>query len=292
MNKADAAGLAIKTRYLGEVSEEVIRLADRLDLPLIEIPKEIPFVEITMPLMKAIADEHNHNMEFSQRLNQKFLELELNNGGFDSIARTLAKENLHQLICDHLLSQFNPCAVMIHSDRFVTLLPDSLPAEEIVTVFSRIRVMIKNLYDLSVTVGISDSCTSYIDLMFYYEEACDAITIGRVPNSDGPIQLISNVRLEQAIYKSCATPYFQNYVNDTIGKLELYDREHRTDLTKTLDTFIENMGTHQKTAEKLFIHRNTLANRIRKIEKITGIDLSQNKNLYRFGFALKIRYYI
>ncbi len=79
--KAGAAGLAIKTRFLGEVSENAIRLAERLAIPLIEIPKEIPFVEITMPLMKAIVDEHNNNMEFSERMNQKFLELELNNGG-------------------------------------------------------------------------------------------------------------------------------------------------------------------------------------------------------------------
>ncbi|XOQ44173.1 MAG: hypothetical protein ACFWTN_07020 [Clostridium sp.] len=111
-------------------------------------------------------------------------------------------------------------------------------------------------------------------------------------DSDGPVQIIDNVRLEQAMLKSCSTPYFSKYVTNTIGKLEQYDREHGTDLTNTLDVLIQNMGARQKTAEKLFIHRNTLANRISRIEKITGLDLSKNENLFRLGFALKIRFYL
>ena len=473
LQKAGAAGLAIKTRFLGDISEETVRLAEKMAIPLIEIPKEIPFVDITMPLMKAIVDEHYQNLEFSERMNRKFLELELNNGSFESIAKTLAnlialpvfivsrtysvlasadgkedsipdsvfetdsngnrrlsgkisshiagedvlfrlensegpaffvrsvavknqicgyiivlcqypdlddlqlialnhasisvaleisklqkldehmrflqnslfldllagnvktkdeaesrarllrwplppvrvavvdidrfesisqslseekiqslKESLHQLIRDHLSQKNFPCTVIIHSDRFVTLLPKSVAAEKITATFSEVRSLIKSRLGLSVTIGISDPCTSYKELPFHYEEACDAIAIGRVPSSGSPVQIISNVRFEQAIQKSCSNVYFHRYVENTIGKLEGYDRQHGTDLAKTLAVLTENMGARQTTAEKLFIHRNTLANRISRIETITGVDLSQNENLYRFGFALKIRQYI
>lgn len=476
LEKIGAAGIAIKTRFLGDIPEETVQLADRLDLPLIEIPKEIPFVELTMPLMKAIVGEHNRNLEFSERMNRKFLELELNNGGFGSIAKTLAgliglpviiasrtntilasreengiqippslletdsggntrlcacvfapiargagddvllnleipevpgltvrciairnqicgyicvicpgqtlddmqlivlnhaatsvaleisklqkleehtrfmqnslfldllggnvktreeaesrarllrwpalpvrlalvdvdrfgtviqniseekiqnlKESLHQLISDHLSCLNYPCTVLIHSNSFVVLLTDTVSVQALSAAFGVIYSLIKSQYNISVTVGISDSCVSYAALPAHYEEAGDAIAISRVPNSSGPVQMISNVRFEQALLKCCSTEYFRCYVENTIGKLELYDRQHGTDLTKTLDILIENMGTRQVAAEKLFIHRNTLANRLSKIEKITGLDLSKNENLYRLGFALRIRYYV
>ncbi|MGI5906599.1 MAG: PucR family transcriptional regulator ligand-binding domain-containing protein, partial [Candidatus Pararuminococcus gallinarum] len=75
--RVQAAGLAIKTRFLGSISEDTIALADRLQVPLIEIPPDIPFIDITHPLMKALVDEHNNKLEFSELMNAKFMELEL-----------------------------------------------------------------------------------------------------------------------------------------------------------------------------------------------------------------------
>lgn len=471
LKKADAAGLAVKTRFIGDISDKTVELSNRLALPLIEIPKDIAFVDITMPLIKAIVDEHNKNLEFSERMNKKFLELELNDSGFSGIAKTLSnliglpivivsrsfsvlatsddkgylipnsviesdslgnprlsrlissqitrkdilqhltapdhslifvrsiavkkqicgyiciisrtktlddmqlialnhaatsvaleisklqkleehinflqnslfldilagnvktkdeaqgranllhwptppirvavvdinhfesvcksiseekvqklKESIYYLIRDRLY--FGNCIVMLYSDSFVVLLPNSTSVSKLKLTFEKIYTLIKKQYQISVTVGISDLCGSYLDLPLHYEEACDAIAIGRTMDSDGPVQIIDNVRLEQAMLKSCSTPYFSKYVTNTIGKLEQYDREHGTDLTNTLDVLIKNMGARQKTAEKLFIHRNTLANRISRIEQITGLDLSKNENLFRLGFALKIRFYL
>ncbi|WMJ84672.1 PucR family transcriptional regulator [Oscillospiraceae bacterium LTW-04] len=476
LEKAGSAGLAIKTRFLGDIPCETIQLADQLAVPLIEIPHEIPFIELTMPLMKAIVGEHSRNLEFSEQMNQKFLELELNNGGFESIAKALAnliglsvvivsrsfsvlafseetdlpipptllasdidgslklservctylvdaldsdilltadipefahltmrrvvirkqicgyiciigqgqalddmqlivlhhaatsvaleisklqkldehirfmqnslfidllagnvksateaesrakllrwpalparlalvdvdrfgtvirnfseekiqnlKESLHQLICECLASYRYPYIVLIYGNSFVILLAETFPAQELSRAFSVIFGLIKNRYNISVTIGISDSRDSYAELPTSYEEACDAIAIARVASSNSPVQIISNIRFEQALLKCCSTEYFRKYVENTIGKLEQYDRHHETDLTKTLDILIENMGARQITAKKLYIHRNTLANRLNKIEKITGLDLSKNENLYRLGFALRIRYYV
>lgn len=475
LSEVGAAGLAIKTRFLGNIPSEVICLADRLAVPLIEIPHDTSFVELAMPLMKAMVGEHNRNLEFSEQMNQKFLELELNNGSFDSIAKTLAnliglsiviasrsfsvlaasednprqlpalliqeaddslklsgrvcdclagacggdvllnpeipglprltvrcvvirkqicgyicvigqdrplddmqlivlhhaatsvaleisklqkldehvrfmqnslfidllagnvksaaeaesrarllrwpvlpvrlalvdvdrfgsvirnfseekiqtlKESLHQTICDCLASYSYPYIALIYGNSVVVLLSDTFPAQELTRAFNIIFGLIKNRYGISVTIGISDAFGSYAALPASYEEACDAVAIGRVGSANSPVQMISNIRFEQALLKCCSTEYFGQYVQNTVGKLEQYDRQHQTELTKTLDILIENMGARQTTAEKLYIHRNTLANRLAKIEKIIELDLSKNENLYRLGFALRIRYYI
>ena len=57
LHVADASALCLKTRFIGEISEEVIELANKLNMPLIEIPDYIPFVNINGPLMKAIISD-------------------------------------------------------------------------------------------------------------------------------------------------------------------------------------------------------------------------------------------
>lgn len=473
LNEVNAAGLAIKTRFVGGIPKDTIALADRLSLPLIEIPKEIPFVDITMPILRVIVDEHNRNLEFSERMNRKFIELELNHGGFDSIAKMLAdlmnlpvvivscsfqvlamsgagkkkvpdsllvpghggtpalspsvtariledniltkletpagthlfvrgisvkrqncgfllavcdncvlddmqiialnhaatsvaleisksqkleehlrylqnnlfldltagkvkgndeaqsraqllhwpilplrvsavdinrfekvsrnaseeriqeiKESIQQLIQSVLSAKSCTGTVMIHSDSFVILLPDTKSREELTDLFSFLCARIKKNFQLEVTVGISDPCGTYLDVVTAYGEACDAIAIARIPRHPHSVRMICDVRLEQALMKSCSQPYFRRYIEGTIGKLEEYDRSHGADLTGTLDELVENLGARQKTAETLFIHRNTLANRMKKIEEIIGMNLSDPENLFRLGVALKIRFYL
>ena len=48
------------------------------------------------------------------------------------------------------------------------------------------------------------------------------------------------------------------------------------------------MGS-SKTAQALFLHRNTLLLRIRRMEEITGCDLSRSETLLEMGMALRVR---
>ena len=83
--------------------------------------------------------------------------------------------------------------------------------------------------------------------------------------------------------------YYQQFLYNTVAKLEEYDRINNTDLMHTLLILVENIGVRSKTAEALFLHRNTLLSRIRRIEEITGSDLSQGEKLIEFGIAMKLR---
>ena len=49
------------------------------------------------------------------------------------------------------------------------------------------------------------------------------------------------------------------------------------------------MGVRSKTAQALFLHRNTLLLRIQRMEEITGCDLSRSETLLEMGMALRVR---
>ncbi len=81
----------------------------------------------------------------------------------------------------------------------------------------------------------------------------------------------------------------RGYYHDTIAKLENYDNKNQTDLMQLLRTYFENNASLQLVSEKLFIHRNTVTNQLKKIEKITGynpLELEDRVKLY-LGFYIK-----
>lgn len=64
-----------------------------------------------------------------------------------------------------------------------------------------------------------------------------------------------------------------DYYNEIIGKLTDYDAANKTSFIPFLKSYLSNNGSPQAVAEQQFIHRNTVNNTLKKIEKITGYNL-------------------
>lgn len=62
------------------------------------------------------------------------------------------------------------------------------------------------------------------------------------------------------------------YYKGLLAPLVRYDREHHGDLVKTLDAYLRHGGNSTRTADALFIHRNSLRYRLARIQALTGLD--------------------
>lgn len=74
-----------------------------------------------------------------------------------------------------------------------------------------------------------------------------------------------------------------------LGPLEDYARRRRNDLLETLATFVELDLDRRRAAAALHVHRNTLDYRLRRVEELTGLDLSRSRDLVLVGLALRQR---
>ncbi len=63
---------------------------------------------------------------------------------------------------------------------------------------------------------------------------------------------------------------------DAVSRLAEYDRRRSTALLKTLEEFLRRRGNISATAEALYVHPNTLRQRLRRIQELTGIDLRRD----------------
>ena len=73
----------------------------------------------------------------------------------------------------------------------------------------------------------------------------------------------------------------------TIAPLLEYDARRHTHLVDTLRTLLDNHFAVQPTAEALFIHRNTLQKRLRRIETLLGVDLTDIDDMMELYLGMR-----
>jgi len=74
-----------------------------------------------------------------------------------------------------------------------------------------------------------------------------------------------------------------------LGPLLAYDDQHRAELLPTLREFLACSGSWNACAVRMYVHVNTVRYRIKRIEELTGRDLSRLDDQVDFFLALQIR---
>ena len=87
-------------------------------------------------------------------------------------------------------------------------------------------------------------------------------------------------------FESCAVSYtielirnhaHVNISHPALSVLGRYDRKNHTELKKTLKEYLNCERNYVKTAARLYIHRNSLLYRLKRIEELTDIDLENEE---------------
>ncbi len=68
-------------------------------------------------------------------------------------------------------------------------------------------------------------------------------------------------------------PRKAEYYRGLLAPLERYDHEHHGDLVRTLAAYLRHGGNSTRTANDLFLHRNSLRYRLSRIQALLGLDL-------------------
>lgn len=79
------------------------------------------------------------------------------------------------------------------------------------------------------------------------------------------------------------------YSDDLLDPIEEGEGQYGGELLRSLEAFIENNGNWERAARQLYCHRHTLRYRIRKIEELTGRDLSRATDRIELWLALRAR---
>ena len=82
------------------------------------------------------------------------------------------------------------------------------------------------------------------------------------------------------------------YCHPALSLLSRYDHENGGDLYHTLETYLECDCSVKKTAEKLYIHRNSLNYRLERIQELTRIQLDSSHTRFLLSMSYMIDHFI
>lgn len=119
-----------------------------------------------------------------------------------------------------------------------------------------------------------------------FQEAKIAFELGILLNIEIPY--FSDLGLERILYKHDLQD-LKEFCSNILGDLESYDLQNSSNLMETLEAFTANHFDMTKTANAMFLHRNTLRYRLKKIEEILGFKLDDLNKRLDITAAFKIK---
>ncbi len=138
-----------------------------------------------------------------------------------------------------------------------------------------------------VVVGLSDVDRGAASARRRMREAADAARIGRSLVADGGAVSYEGL----GAYKYLVHLELDDAPHDryrvSVEELIDYDRRRGARLMETLERFLADRGSVAASARALYIHPNTVRQRLERIERVTGLDLGK-EDLLSLELALKL----
>jgi GAF domain-containing protein len=136
-------------------------------------------------------------------------------------------------------------------------------------------------------VGISEMREAPADAAGAYREARDAATIAHALLHDGGAIAYSEVGAYRYLVQIGAQDAPRDRMRAAVDLLIDYDRRRRTALLDTLERYLSERRSVIESARALYIHPNTLRQRLGRIEELTGLRLDED-DLLSLELAIKL----
>ena len=320
ISEKNGSGLIVNIGpYIESIPQEAINLANEIGFPLFSLPWKVKLVEISREISNVIVlsrIEENSLTHFLSNILFGDGELEgeaiekaayfgYNLDGeccicvidIDGFERFLKAKNLEDEISISKLKITFRKIVQDILERYALKVP-IIDKDDAVIFFSRceenymnrvdkalkeIKEVIKKRIDgLSVSVGIGNSYRDLKMMKQSLNEAELAINSAKCKGLDDTITKYKDIGIYGLLFSIKNKKVLENYYLDILGPIDENDNKNSS-LLQILETYLNENCNITVTAEKLFLHRNTLKYRIKKIEELLNCDL------HNFDDCMKVK---
>jgi len=125
-------------------------------------------------------------------------------------------------------------------------------------------------------LGVSNVCRGAASFEAGFEEARDALLGATILRGKPGVMTYDELGPYKYLLRMPLDTDTRDAHRDAIAKLATYDRQRSTALLATLEEFLRRRGNISATAEALYVHPNTLRQRLRRIMDLSGIDLRRD----------------
>jgi sugar diacid utilization regulator/predicted hydrocarbon binding protein len=146
----------------------------------------------------------------------------------------------------------------------------------------------RNLVNYSVNIVWGRPCLEFEDYRKSYDEAWKTANILRDLNRKNQSAGYEDLGIYALLWESGNKEQLKDYALTLLRPLLEYDREHNTNFMETLELFLRKNCSLTDTAKSAFFHINTLRYRMKRIEELTGINLSRDEDRFHAQLSLRL----
>ncbi len=160
--------------------------------------------------------------------------------------------------------------------------------DQLNTCLAELSQQIRNEHHILLAAGSGNLCHLVGDYQRGYAEASEALEVGQCLHQEGGCTHFNTLGAYRYIYKFAHTDTLHDQYQNQIDLIVEYDRRKRTNLLETLEIYLECGGNVAKTSGQLDVHRNTLLQRLERLQKLCNLDLEQCQHRLPLLIALKV----
>lgn len=292
----------------GQISEELIEYCEEKNLPLFELPEKYPLIDLSQIICrKLVLEENDRNAAeqlFSSILDAehlsrervmaqaRYLNIDLEGSFFVAEFAFTSKKAESGCENEDSLAAGRNVKPMIHSElsgyikqdililpqagSILALIPDREETESCIKeIFSRIVDRAQREYGMDLRIGVGNSKAYLDEVKKSRNEASAALRAAEVSGLKGNIFFYRDQGIYTLLSHVDDTRILDTYVEEKLGKLLQADELNDGKLSETLENYLNCSCNAKKTAEEMFLHRNTLNYRLKKIREILDCDLEK-----------------
>lgn len=142
--------------------------------------------------------------------------------------------------------------------------------------------------NVCLAIGIGNPCTTIGDYRRGFAEASEAQQMGQHLSREGGVTHFNDLGVYRYLYKIARMDDLRDMYQDQVGRIASYDHRKGTDLLDTLEIYLECAGNLTRTSNRLFVHRNTLIQRLERLQSLCEVDLQERSNWLTLQVAIKV----
>lgn len=316
--KEVACIIFMKNHFLSSIQEEAITLADNIGFPIFWLPCEPPFSEPISIICdyvstkrsreKSISDLTRSLLLYDTEMDTSLIRQQLHDLKYTapgcrvvvfktetaSVPATPAVLNeIYRKIAQNL-QVFCPdeknAPLYLFTEMRLTVL---LPIKDLSDLQSFIRHLLDNLSQEDKKIPLKIGCGRYYtqpeDYKKSYQEACHCHKA--CPDGQTTYLSYEDLGLLQLCIDTSYPEYIIAYIHKKLHPIVEYDLANQSDLLHTLAVLAENNFNISHAAQLLYVHRNTMIQRVNRISSLLDCDLEDHNTRLELSVALYLNKY-
>ncbi|MEO1817048.1 MAG: helix-turn-helix domain-containing protein [Acetobacterium sp.] len=182
-----------------------------------------------------------------------------------------------------LLASVPSCHCIIYDESLIMIISEKHFSQSFLSIVQDI------FSNYEIRIGVSTRFTDILEVKNAFQQMQAIQSVYQKLNLEKPLTFYEDILLYHFMELASKEHDLNKFCLPILKKIEEYDNVNGTLLKESLEAYLESGRNIQKAAERLYMHKNTLYYRLKRIEDFFNLDLNDENLCFNLQFSLRMK---